>query len=132
MSETKKYNILVVEDDDENQRFLRFFMSRYFNVETCDSETSFYEKIAKTNFDIILMDISLKGKKDGLQLLKEIRHDNQRKDIPVIVLSAHAFQRDKENAFKAGADDFLAKPVMNNVLLETIKKVLKEKAGKEI
>jgi CheY-like chemotaxis protein len=73
------------------------------------------------------MDISLRGKKDGLQLTREIREMPKYKDIPIVALSAHAFQKDKENAYQAGVDMFLTKPVQNEVLLETLVNLYQEK-----
>ena len=130
--EIKKPKLLVVEDDYENQKFLQIFLKRKFDLEICDSSETFYEKIGKEKFDIILMDISLRGKKDGLQLTKELREKDEYKNLPIVGLSAHAFQRDKDNAYNAGVDIFLTKPVQNDVLLDTLIKTLKEKTGIEI
>lgn len=126
-SEQTKPKLLVVEDDFENQKFLEIFLRRKFDLEICDSSESFYEKIGEQEFDIILMDISLRGKKDGLQLTSELRGMDNYKNKPIVGLSAHAFQRDKENAYNAGIDVFLTKPVQNEVLLETLLKALDDK-----
>ncbi|MCZ7602960.1 MAG: response regulator [Melioribacteraceae bacterium] len=129
MSETenRKPHLLVVEDDYENQKFLEIFLKRKFELMICDSADSFYKLINEHDFQIILMDISLRGKKDGLQLTREIREMPKYKDIPIVALSAHAFQKDKENAYQAGVDMFLTKPVQNEVLLETLVNLYKEK-----
>lgn len=126
-SEQVRPKLLVVEDDFENQKFLEIFLKRKFDLDICDSSESFYEKIGQKEFDIILMDISLRGKKDGLQLTSELREMDSYKNKPIVGLSAHAFQRDKENAYNAGIDVFLTKPVQNEVLLETLQKTLEEK-----
>ena len=126
MSEEKKPRLLVVEDDYENQKFLQIFLKRKFDLEICDNSESFYEKIEKSSFSIILMDISLKGKKDGLQLTRELREKEEYKKIPIVGLSAHAFQRDKDNAYNAGIDIFLTKPVQNDVLMDTLLKALSQ------
>jgi CheY-like chemotaxis protein len=128
-NETTRPKLLVVEDDYENQKFLQIFLKRKFDLEICDSSETFYEKLNQTKFDIILMDISLRGKKDGFQLTKEIREMPEYQNMPVVGLSAHAFQRDKDNAYKAGVDVFLTKPVQNDVLLETLVKTLEQKSG---
>ena len=78
------------------------------------------------------MDISLRGKKDGLQLTRELRESEETKNIPVVGLSAHAFQRDKDNAYKAGVDLFITKPVQNNVLMESLIKTYESKTGEKI
>lgn len=129
MSDIQKPKLLVVEDDFENQKFLQIFLKRKFEVSICDSEETFYEKLNNGTYDIILMDISLRGKKDGLQLTREIRENDKYKHLPVVGLSAHAFQKDKDNAYNAGVDVFLTKPVQNDVLMDTLVRTLGEKSG---
>lgn len=123
---TSKPKLLVVEDDYENQKFLQIFLKRKFDLEICDSSETFYEKLESKKFDIILMDISLRGKKDGLQLTRELREKEEYKNLPIVGLSAHAFQRDKDNAYNAGVNVFLTKPVQNDVLMDTLIKTLAE------
>ena len=116
----KKPKLLITEDDFENQKFLEMFLRRNFEVEVCDSDQSFYEHLNKIKFDIILMDISLRGNKNGLELTKELRNMPGYEKIPVVCLSAHAFKKDRDNALNAGADAFLTKPVENKLLLNTL------------
>ncbi len=123
MAETEQENkprLLITEDDFENQKFLEMFLKRNFDVEICDSEQSFYEHLNKSNFDIILMDISLRGNKNGLELTRELRNKPGYEHIPIICLSAHAFKKDRDNAMEAGVDVFLTKPVENNVLMNAL------------
>jgi len=127
--QVQKPRLLIVEDDYENQKFLQIFLKRKFDLQICDSEETFYEKINEYEFDIILMDISLRGSKDGLQLTREIRESEKYKHLPIVGLSAHAFQKDKDNAYNAGVDIFLTKPVQNNVLMDTLLKTLEKKSN---
>jgi CheY-like chemotaxis protein len=129
MTEIKRPRLLIVEDDFENQKFLKIFLQKKFEIEVCDSDETLHQQLAVHEFDIILMDISLRGKKDGLQITSELRSNERLKDIPIVCLSAHAFQRDKDNAYKAGVDVFITKPVQNHMLLSAIQKVLLEKKG---
>ncbi|MCF8261916.1 MAG: response regulator [Melioribacteraceae bacterium] len=130
---SKKPSLLIVEDDYESQRFLQIFLSKTFDLDICDSSEPFYKLLENKNYAMILMDISLKGKKDGLMLTREIRDaDKPYSDIPIACLTAHAFQRDKENAMNAGVDIFMTKPVENNHLLLTLKSLLSDKEGIEI
>lgn len=128
-NEKQKPKLLIVEDDYENQKFLQLFLKRKFEVDICDSAETFYEKMNEKKFDIILMDISLRGKKDGLQLTRELRNSDENKNIPIVGLSAHAFQRDKDNAYNAGVDIFITKPVQNSVLMDALIKTLESKTG---
>lgn len=132
INDKNKPRLLIVEDDFENQKFLQLFLKRKFEVDVCDSAETFYEKMNEKKFDIILMDISLRGRKDGLQLTKELRESEETKDIPVVGLSAHTFQRDKDNAYNAGVDLFITKPVQNSVLLDSLIKTYEKKTGKKI
>jgi CheY-like chemotaxis protein len=126
MDEPLKPKVLVVEDDYENQRFLQLFLKKNFIVYACDSEKSFYEYLNNHQINIIIMDISLRGQKDGLQLTKEIKNSEKFKDIPILCLTAHAFQKDRENAMNAGVDIFLTKPVSNSYLMETLLDMVKD------
>ncbi len=73
------------------------------------------------------MDVSLRGEKDGLQLTREIKQIDKYKDIPIVALTAHAYQRDRTEAYKAGVNYFLTKPVKNEFLLETLLLAVEEK-----
>jgi len=132
LKEKVKPRLLIVEDDIENQKFLRIFLRRKFDFDFCDSDESFYKKLKESSFDIILMDISLHGEKDGLQLTKELRQNPQYKNIPIVGLSAHAFQKDRASAYEAGVDIFITKPVQGNLLMESLATVLEQKVGIKI
>ncbi len=125
-SETQKRKLLVVEDDEDSQKFLNLFLKRRFELQMSNSAETFYEKLENHKFDLILMDVSLRGEKDGLQLTKEIKKMDKYKDIPVIALTAHAYQRDRAEAYKAGVNYFLTKPVKNELLLETLLTAIEE------
>jgi two-component system sensor histidine kinase BarA len=125
--EGNKPKLLVTEDDFENQKFLEMFLKRNFDVEICDSEQSFYEHLRCTKFDVILMDISLRGNKNGLELTQELRKLQGYEKVPVVCLSAHAFKKDRDNAINAGVDVFLTKPVENKILMNTLLEVIAKK-----
>lgn len=119
-----KPRILITEDDVENQKYLQLVLKREFDVEVCDSEKSFSEKISLRHFDLILMDVSLKGGKSGLQIIKELKRKELFKNIPVVCLSAHVFSQDKTKALEVGVDAYLTKPVDNKLLIRTISNLL--------
>ncbi len=120
MDDQNKPRILITEDDSENQRFLRMFLRKSFITDICDSEVTFYENLKTNKYDVILMDISLKGNKNGLELTRELKANPDYKDIPIVCLTAHAFKKDIENALNAGVNIFLTKPVDNHVLMKTL------------
>ncbi|MHB9011527.1 MAG: response regulator [Ignavibacteriaceae bacterium] len=128
--DVKKPKILITEDDFENQRFLEMFLEKNFDVEMCDSDQTFYEHLKKTKFDVILMDISLRGKKNGLELTKELKQTPGYENIPIVCLTAHAFKKDRDSALEAGVNVFLTKPVENHILMETLLGVLNKQIRK--
>jgi DNA-binding response OmpR family regulator len=115
-----KPKLLIAEDDLENQKFLQLFLNKYFTVNICDSSITFYELLDKEKFDIILMDISIKGEKNGLQLTKELRESPNYSAIPIICYTAHALNRDRINALEAGCDVYLSKPSDIHTLLNAL------------
>jgi CheY-like chemotaxis protein len=130
MTTSKLPTILVVEDDLENQKFLKIFLKRCFEVEACDNAEECYSILESLHVDIILMDISLKGNKDGLQLTKELKANNKFSNLPIVGLSAHAFQKDKDNAYNAGINVFITKPVDANYLLQVLLDSINKNAKK--
>jgi DNA-binding response OmpR family regulator len=119
-----KPSLLIVEDDIENQKFLVLYLKRYFKVDVCDSSDTFYDFLQSTSYDIILMDISIKGKKNGLELTTEIKNNQQYAPIPVVCYTAHAFNRDRVNALNAGCDAYLSKPSDIKTLLGSLLELL--------
>jgi len=122
-----KPKLLMVEDDIENQKFLKLFLKKYFLIDICDSAETFQQLIDKEQYEIIMMDISIKGDKNGLDLTREFRSNASHSDIPIICYTAHAFSHDRINALDAGCDVYISKPSDIYTLLNTISELLKAK-----
>lgn len=125
MAEKKKPLILVVEDDPNTQTLLKFFLRD--NYETCFAKSVLKakEKMDNQPFEIVLLDLSLEGNEDGLDLVLYLRNMKKWKDIPIIATTAHAFSTDRENCLQAGCNDYLAKPFKWADLLDKIEQCLK-------
>lgn len=120
----EKPKILIVEDDFENQKYLNILLRKEFEPDVTDNADEAYSLLQKKNYNIILMDISLQGKKDGLQFTRELKADPLFKTIPVVALSAHAFPKDKDNAINAGVELFFTKPVDGSLLVENLLRIV--------
>lgn len=120
----KKSKILVVEDDFDTQIFLNLFLGRYYEVDVCKSDLDCYELLNQNLYHLIIMDIAIKGGKDGLQITRELKNSDQYKNIPILCLSAHVLDEDKKRAYEAGIDIFVEKPARNDNLLNTITKMI--------
>lgn len=117
--------ILVVEDDLTSQELFKLLFGKNYDVSVCDEENAFVAILERTKIDLVLMDISLRGKKNGIELISYLRQTSrQHKNTPIVCYSAHVFSQDKINALNAGANIFLAKPVSNEILVETIESAL--------
>jgi DNA-binding response OmpR family regulator len=75
--------------------------------------------------DLIILDV-LMPPPDGLQVCSTLKKDASYKNIPIILLSAKATEKDRETGKQCGADEYLTKPFENKDLLDNIKKLLRE------
>lgn len=122
--EGKIPTILVVEDEEINQLFLSVKLKKTFNTVIVDNATKALEALEKHQFDIILMDISLKGGLNGIELTKLLRETIEYKTIPIIAVTGHAFDQDRERCLAVGSNDYISKPFKIEELLEKINKYL--------
>jgi len=115
--------ILVAEDNDSNFILMTYILKKYYQYDRAKNGQEAVEMAGKTDYDIVLMDIKMPVM-DGLEATKKIKemHPN----LPIIALTANAFDSDRQLAFDAGCDDFLSKPVSSDQCIKTIKKCLGE------
>jgi len=109
--------VLIVEDDKINQATIKRFIDKKYKTLEADSYNSVMEILAVNKIDLILMDISLQGSRNGLEITKELKASKEYKHIPVIAATAHALERDHQAVMAAGCDDYLAKPFTKDQLL---------------
>ena len=113
--------ILYVEDNEMNRDMLSRRLSRknYEVLLAFDGQEGL-EKMKVEKPDLVLMDMGLLVL-DGWEATKNAKSDEEIKNIPIIALTAHALESDREKALECGADDFDTKPVDFKRLLEKIK-----------
>jgi CheY-like chemotaxis protein len=118
--------VLVVEDDPETQGFMRVLLGRRYDVLLAGSGDEMRRRLESDGerIGVVLMDLSLKGGEDGLQLTRALRAQDRWKSLPVIAVTAHAFPSDRANALSAGCDAYLEKPIDNDRLLRMIERYL--------
>jgi CheY-like chemotaxis protein len=117
-------SILYIEDDSINWEIVNMFLKGYYTVDTASDSSEAMAKINATEYNAILLDISLKKGTDGLQLAKEIRKVKHYKDIPIIAVTAHATREDENRILSGGCTHYMSKPFTKRTLLDTLKKVL--------
>ena len=74
--------------------------------------------------DLIIMDIMMPGDIDGLEATRVLKNDPETKDSKIIMLTAKGQEADKEEGFKAGADDYFTKPFSPLELIRKVEEVL--------
>ena len=119
--------ILLVEDNEMNRDMLsRRLAKRGFDVVVALDGTSGAALAASERPDVILMDLSLPDL-DGCDVTRRIRANAATASIPVIALTAHAMETDRQRAIDAGCQDYDTKPVDLARLLGKIDALLPRK-----
>ena len=121
--------IMLVEDNEMNRDMLSRRLQRkgYEVVIACDGKEAL-DLVKSERPDLILMDLSL-PEMDGWEATRRLKADKTTKDIPLIVLTAHALKTDREGAFEVGCNDFDVKPIDFQRLLEKIENQLTDKVS---
>ena len=116
--------ILYVEDNEMNRDMLsRRLQRREHEVLLAVDGKEGLEKIKSERPDIVLMDMGLPVM-DGWEATTNAKSDDEIKSIPIIALTAHALESDRQKALDCGADDFDTKPIDLKRLLEKIEALL--------
>lgn len=116
--------ILVVDDDTLHLRMVELYLEDRYEVCTATSVAGAVDLLDRCTVAMVLLDVSLAGRKSGLELCRFIRKSDQWQDIPIITLTAHVFPRDRKICLDAGCNDFMAKPIERDDLLKLMAKYL--------
>lgn len=105
------HKILIVDDNHFNLQLLHGYLSQE-NYETClvDNSKEVEEKIRQFEPCLILLDIDMPGK-SGLEVCRELKHNQDFKDIPVVFITGSTDDNSIREAFAVGAHDYIRKPV---------------------
>ena len=115
------YRILIVEDNLINVKVTKSYLKKMnLTCEIAENGKVATEMCRKQKYDLVLMDMQMPVM-DGVTATKIIRKDFDKEALPIVAMTANAFQDDKDNCFRAGMNDFLSKPMK----IETLAKVLK-------
>lgn len=123
----KGKRILLVEDNELNMEIATELLQEFgFVIEHAEDGLICIDKLAKAqnNYDLILMDVQMPNL-DGYEATKKIRHmkDKTKANIPIIAMTANAFEEDRKNALAVGMNGHLAKPIEMPKLMEMLTKI---------
>lgn len=120
-----RIEILIIDDDADTREFLSHtFEKEGFNVHEAPSAKATLKRVEKHKPDLILLDIMMPDM-DGIELCEVLRRDDELDKIPIVFLTARNEDYSQIAGFKAGADDYITKPVNPKVLIKRIKAILK-------
>jgi CheY-like chemotaxis protein len=117
--------VLYVEHNDDNIYMLktRLELSGGFEVLAAEDSEKGCRLAATEHPDVILMDLEMPDD-DRWEAVRRLKNDPQTQDIPIIGMSAHAVESEREKAIATGCDEFDAKPIEFESLVATIRRVL--------
>ena len=116
--------ILLIEDNESNRRLMSDYLIYYgFDVFGLEEGTQLAATMEQFCPQIILLDLKLPTI-DGYALLEQLQQQDDWKQIPTIVVSAYAFQRDQQRALELGACRYLVKPIRLSQLTDVIREEL--------
>ena len=113
--------ILIAEDNDSNYMLMTYILKNRFELSRACNGQEAVELAATGNPDLVLMDIQMPVM-DGLEATRQIKARHPQ--LPVIALTANAFEADRMKALEAGCSEFLTKPVNADLCVRTIQKLI--------
>ena len=115
-------SILLVEDNAINQQVARDILENIgINVNIANNGIEAVQMVTIQKYDVVLMDIQM-PEMDGYMATKTIRTNPRFHDLPIIAMTAHAFESDRAKCLSAGMDDFVSKPIDFQLLFSILMK----------
>lgn len=102
--------VLLVEDNQVNTDLTRFFLRKYYQLDSAPDATTALEMIKKRNYVAILMDINLGHGMNGLEAAKEVKKHENYQNVPIIAVTGYTLHEEREKFFAEGCTHYIAKP----------------------
>jgi len=124
-------HVLIVEDSSMVQDVAMSMLESYgLKVDIADNGLRAVQAVSKTGYDLVFMDCQM-PEMDGYEATKAIRemernHPDER-HLPIVAMTAHAMEGDRETCIAAGMDDYLSKPFKKNQLLMVLRRWIKKR-----
>ena len=125
-SDENRPTVLIAEDTDSNYLLLFLLLKKEYHIVRALNGLEAVEMHEKLHPDIILMDVKM-PEMDGLQATREIRKKDTA--VPIIAITAFAFDQDKQRTLEAGCNDYMSKPVQGALLREKMQQFLRGDKG---
>ncbi|MGA2641933.1 MAG: response regulator [Spirochaetia bacterium] len=129
----EKARVLLVEDNEINQQIaLELLRGAGAEIELANNGLEAFEKLQDggARFDLVLMDVQM-PEMDGYEATRRIRAEKWGKDIPIIAMTAHALNEERQKALEAGMDDHISKPIDPEAMFQTMRKYYQGEISQE-
>lgn len=122
-------SILVVDDDPDSLDIVRTFLeSRGYNVSTATDGKAGLAKLEEVRPELVLLDVMMPGM-DGWEVARIIKNHAKFASTRVVMLTARSGFSDKQEGLRAGADDYIVKPIRLDELATRVEKNLEARAS---
>ncbi len=128
-TETRKYTVLLAEDNPQHLELLEAYMDEMPEVRlvTAVNGADAIAKVQSELPDLVLLDVMM-PKMSGFEVCKRIKSDPRTREVLVVMVTALNETGDIERAAECGTDDYLAKPVDRKALVKLVRNLLSTKA----
>ncbi|MBN1822799.1 MAG: response regulator [Endomicrobiales bacterium] len=126
---TDKKRVLLADDEDD----IRHILKRYLELDGYEVTTAIdgkdaLEKAVSNRYDLLILDVMMPVM-NGWEVSKKLKADPERKNIPIIILTARTQSIDSMMSYECGADEYATKPFEYPELSQTIKKLIEQYAS---
>lgn len=106
--------IMLIEDAPDTIDLVKSILEMFdHTVEIAETGEEGLAKIREITPDVVLVDVSLPGKLNGLDVVRQLREDSAFDKTPLLALTAHVLADDRRQALEAGCDDHITKPIVD-------------------
>jgi CheY-like chemotaxis protein len=125
----EKMKLLILDDDEISRYYVSYVYKKTASVDAVEDAESAIKKASEIVYDVILLDIGLRGKLNGIDVLKEIRKLPDYEKVPIIAFTAFAMAGDREKFLSEGFNDYISKPFTKEELFALVDKNLQKKVN---
>ncbi|MEO0740331.1 MAG: ATP-binding protein [Bacteroidota bacterium] len=121
--------VLAVEDSADAQRMLHYALGPHYRLDAVASETDALRLAQLHAYDLVLMDVNLGAKRDGVDVLNALRDLSGYENTPILAVTAYAMPGDRERFLRCGFDGYLGKPFTTARVQEVVQETLAARSG---
>lgn len=131
-NEQRNLQILICDDVAVNLVVLKRTIEKLgYTVKAFDSGQAVINELQNKNYDLLFLDCQM-PELDGFQVAEKIRKDLKNNELKIVAITANTSQKDKDDCYAAGMNDFISKPFSIDQIADCINATIKQKTGKKV